>query len=80
MIQLADLTRLSLSRSNEYKKGGDTMKEDYPLLMHLDSWSRAALVTYLFSYALAHNLELGAYKAWLTAGQAFDPWADTLRR
>lgn len=56
------------------------MKEDYPLLMHLDSRSRAALVTYLFSYALAHNLELGAFKAWLTAGQAFDPWSDTLRR
>jgi hypothetical protein len=56
------------------------MKEDYPLLDHLDSWSRAALVTYLFSYALTHNLELGAYRAWITAGQAFDPWADTIRR
>jgi hypothetical protein len=79
MIQLADLTRLMARRSNRYKKGGDTMK-DYPLLDHLDSWSRAALISYLFSYALAHNLELGVFEAWNTGGQAFDPWADTIRR
>ena len=56
------------------------MKEEYPLLDHLDSWSRAALVTYLFTYALQHKQDLGAWKAWYTAGQAFDPWSDTRRR
>lgn len=52
------------------------MREEYPLLDHLDSWSRAALVT----YALQHRQDLGAWAAWCTAGQAFDPWSDIRRR
>jgi hypothetical protein len=56
------------------------MREEYPLLDHLSSWSRAALVTYLFTYALQHKEDLGAFQAWYTAGEAFDPWSDTRRR
>lgn len=56
------------------------MREEYPLLDHLSSWSRAALVTYLFAYALQHKEDLGAFQAWYTAGEAFDPWSDTRRR
>lgn len=52
------------------------MKEEYPLMDRLDSWSRAALVSYLFAYALQHKEDLGAWAAWCTYGQAFDPWAD----
>ena len=56
------------------------MKEEYALLPKLSSASRAALVTFLFTYAVQNLEDLGAWSAWCTAGQAFDPWSDTLRR
>jgi hypothetical protein len=62
------------------RKKGEYMREEYPLMDHLDSWSRAALVSFLFGYALQHSQDLGAFRAWITAGQAFDPWSDTRRR
>ena len=52
-------------------------EQNYPMLQRLGSSSRAALVSYLFAYALSHRLDAGAFQAWMTAGQAFDPWRDT---
>lgn len=50
---------------------------DYPLLHRLGSHSRAALVSYLCSYALQHPHDAGAFEGWMTAGRAFDPYGDT---
>lgn len=53
------------------------LTENYPLPERLDSQSRAALVSWLFIYAVQHREDLGAFTGWITAGQAFNPYADT---
>jgi len=55
----------------------DFTKENYPMPSRLDSRSRAALVSWLFIYAVQNNLDAGAFKGWLTAGRAFNPYGDT---
>ena len=55
----------------------DFTKENYPMPDRLDSRSRAALISWLFIYAIQNSVDLDAFEGWITAGRAFDPYGDT---